>query len=141
MKNFDPKTFSNTPYAKRVEKPWGYEIHWVPENLPYMGKILHLNAGTRFSLQRHDKKQETWYMMSGKAKLIWDNNKGELVETEMEYGKGYTCYPGQRHRIYAITDIDVIEASMPEIGITERLEDDYNRPNETEDTRKSPNRG
>ena len=131
----------NDPYVNRVEKPWGYEIHWTPSNLPYMGKILHVNAGKRLSLQRHDKKQETWYMSSGKAKLVWDNEKNELIETELEYGKGYTCQIGQRHRLVGITDCDVIEVSTPEIGITERLEDDYKRPDETEDVRNSPNRG
>jgi mannose-6-phosphate isomerase-like protein (cupin superfamily) len=129
------------PYVNRVEKPWGYEIHWTPSDLPYMGKILHVNAGKRLSLQRHDKKQETWYIMNGKAKLVWDNEKNELIETELVYGKGYTCHIGQRHRLVGITDCDVIEVSTPEIGVTERLEDDYRRPNETEDVRNSPNRG
>jgi len=129
------------PFQKKVEKPWGFEIHWTPPNLPYMGKILHVNAGKRLSLQRHDKKQETWYMMGGKAKLVWDNEKGELAETVLEYGKGYTCNIGQRHRLVGITDCDVIEVSTPEIGTTERLEDDYSRPNETEDVRNLPNRG
>ena len=138
---FDPSTFSNEPYVKKVEKPWGHEIHWTLENLPFMGKILHITAGKRLSLQRHDKKQETWYMMNGRAKIIWDNPRGKLVETELEYGKGYTCLIGQRHRLMGITDCDIIEVSTPEIGITERFEDDYGRPDETEDVRKQENRG
>jgi len=129
------------PYQKKVEKPWGYEIHWTPSDLPYVGKILHINAGKRLSLQRHDKKQETWYMMKGKAKIVWDNEKKELIETELKYGCGYTCMIGQRHRLVGITDCDVIEVSTPEIGITERLEDDYHRPNETEELRKLKDRG
>ncbi len=129
------------PYQKKVEKPWGYEIHWTPSDLPYMGKILHINAGKRLSLQRHDKKQETWYMMKGKAKIVWDNEKKELIETELKYGCGYTCMIGQRHRLVGITDCDVIEVSTPEIGITERLEDDYHRHNETEELRKLKDRG
>lgn len=132
---------TTTPYVKRVEKPWGYELHWTPSDLPYMGKILHVAAGKRLSLQRHDKKQETWFMSSGKAKLVWDNENNELIETELEYGKGYTCNIGQRHRLVGITDCDVVEVSTPEIGITERLEDDYKRPDETEDVRNTPNRG
>ncbi|MDO9028741.1 MAG: cupin [Candidatus Roizmanbacteria bacterium] len=129
------------PYQKKVEKPWGYEIHWTPSDLPYVGKILHINAGKRLSLQRHDKKQETWYMMKGKAKIVWDNEDKELIETELEYDRGYTCMIGQRHRLVGITDCDVIEVSTPEIGITERLEDDYGRPNETEELRKLKDRG
>jgi len=126
---------------KKIEKPWGYEIHWTPSDLPYMGKILHINAGKRLSLQRHDQKKESWYMVKGRAKLIWDNEKEELVETELEYGKSYTCSTNQRHRLVGITDCDVIEVSTPEIGTTERLEDDYQRPDETEEVRKLPNRG
>lgn len=129
------------PYVKRVEKPWGYEIHWTPSNLPYMGKILHINAGKRLSLQIHDQKQETWYMMKGRAMLVWDNENGQLIETELQYGQGYTCKIGQRHRLVGITDCDVIEVSTPEIGTTERLEDDYSRSNETEELRKLKNRG
>lgn len=26
---FDPKDFSNEEYLKKVDKPWGYELHWV----------------------------------------------------------------------------------------------------------------
>ncbi len=137
---FDPKNLVPT-FVNRVEKPWGYEIHWTNPNLPYMGKILHVNAGKRLSLQRHDKKQETWFMMNGKAKAMFDNDGGELVEVELEYGKGYTNAVGQRHRLIGITDCDVIEVSTPEIGVTERLEDDYKRPDETEEVRKQKNRG
>jgi len=138
---FDKSKFTNTPYIKRVEKPWGYELHWVPDGEAYMGKILHVNAGARLSLQYHDKKKESWYLMHGQAKVIWDNDKGELIETEFEYGKGYTTQVGQRHRLVGITDCDIMEVSMPEDGTTWRLEDDYSRPDETEELRKDPNRG
>ncbi len=132
---FDPSSFSNQPYARRVEKPWGYETHWVPVDRPYMGKIEHLNAGARMSLQIHDKKQESWLMMAGKAKVIWEDDKGEMVETELLPGQGYSCNIGQKHRLVGITDCDIIEVSTPEIGTTWRLEDDYKRPNETEEQR------
>lgn len=133
---FDPKDFSNSPYVKRVEKPWGYELHWVPESRPYMGKLLHINKGARLSLQYHDKKQESWFIINGKGKVIWDNNKGELIETELQPGVGYTSLIGQRHRLCGITDCDIIEVSTPEMGTTWRLEDDYKRPDETPDQRK-----
>lgn len=132
--------FTNTPYTKRVEKPWGYEIHFVPEGSPYMGKVLHITAGKRLSLQVHDKKQESWYLLSGKVTIIWENSKGNLVETNMENGLGYTTQIGQKHRLVGIKDSDVLEVSTPEIGNTYRLEDDYARPTETEQMRKDPNR-
>ena len=132
---------TNNPYVKRVEKPWGYELHWVPEGLPYMGKLLHVKAGKRLSLQWHDKKKETWFLKSGRAKVIWEDNNGELIETELLENMGYTCLVGQKHRLSGITDCEIIEVSTPEIGNTYRLEDDYSRSTETEELRKNPNRG
>lgn len=132
----DKSNFTNASYVKKIEKPWGYELHWVPEDRPYMGKIEHVNAGARMSLQIHDQKLESWFLMSGQAKIIWENSQGDLIETILEPGKGYSCEIGQKHRLAGITDCDIIEVSTPEIGTTERLEDDYSRPNETPEVRK-----
>ena|SRR5690349_9436300 len=133
--HFDPTGFSNEPYIKRVEKPWGYELHWVPEGAPYMGKLMHVNAGARMSMQIHDVKQESYFVTSGRAAIIWENNKGELIETELKPGFGYRTLVGQKHRLVGITDCDIMEASTPESGTTWRLEDDYSRSNETPEER------
>ncbi|MCL4387418.1 cupin [Patescibacteria group bacterium] len=130
-------SFSTKAYSPiRIEKPWGYEIHWTPPDKPYMGKILHINKGARLSLQKHDQKQESWYLLNGKAGVIWENENGELIETEFEMGKAYNCQINQKHRLFGITDCDIMEVSTPEIGITFRLEDDYKRTDETEEVRK-----
>src|SRR5258708_3318485 len=134
---FDKSKFTIQPYVKRVEKPWGYEIHWVPEGMPYMGKILHIDAGKRLSLQIHDKKQETYWLLNGECNLILENPQGELETVHMQKGVSYTTIVGQKHRHQAVTDCDVMEASMPEGGTTWRLEDDYARPNETDQQRKA----
>lgn len=141
LKTVDKSQFTSQPYVKKVPKPWGYELIFTPDNLPYAGKIMHVEAGKRQSLQIHDKKQETYFLVSGKGGVIIENNKGDLEEIEFENGKGYTTHVGQKHRIFAITDCDVWEVSTPEIGNTYRLEDDYARPHETEELRKDPNRG
>lgn len=133
---YDPAAFSNESYAKRVEKPWGYEIHWVPADAPYIGKVLHINQGARLSLQVHDQKQESWFLVNGKAAVIWENNKGELIETELQPGVGYSTQIGQKHRLKGITDCDILEVSTPELGTTWRLDDDYARPHETPEQRK-----
>jgi mannose-6-phosphate isomerase len=132
---YDPKAFSNEPYIRRVEKPWGYELHWTPADKPYMGKVIHVNEGARLSLQLHDVKQESWFLMGGKAAVKWENNKGELIQTELEPGYGYTAALGQKHRLVGLTDCDIIEVSTPELGTTWRLEDDYARPDETPEQR------
>lgn len=141
MKKFDTSKFTNLPYVKRIEKPWGHELHWVPENRSYMGKVLHINEGKRLSLQIHDEKKESWLIINGRAKVVWDDEKGNLIETELEPGRGFSCEVGQRHRLCGITDCDIVEVSTPEIGTTYRLEDDYKRPDETEDVRKEERKG
>ncbi|MEO5627526.1 MAG: cupin [Candidatus Saccharimonadales bacterium] len=134
--NYDPKNFNNDAYAKKITKPWGYEVHWVPDSAPYMGKLLHINKGARLSLQVHDAKQESWFIANGKALVIWEDNQGKLVETELLPGNGYSTQLGQKHRLVGVTDCDIIEVSTPEKGTTWRLDDDYARPDETPDQRK-----
>lgn len=133
---FDKSSFTNEGYVKKVEKPWGYELHWVKEGMPYMGKVLHINAGKRLSLQAHDKKQESYWLVNGECNLVIENTNGEMETITLEKGKGYTTMIGQKHRHQAVTDCDVLEVSTPEMGMTWRLEDDFARPDETEEQRK-----
>lgn len=129
--HFNKTAFSNQPYVRRVDKPWGYEIHWVPDGMPYMGKILHINAGKRLSLQVHDKKQESYWLLNGECDLVLENAKGELQTIHLQKGVGYTTIIGQLHRHQAVTDCDIVEVSTPELGTTWRREDDFGRPDET----------
>ncbi len=141
MDEFDKSKFGNTPYQRRVEKPWGYEIIFTPPDSPYTGKILHIEAGRRLSLQVHDEKTETLCLIKGKCLYISGDCDGRLVEIGMEPMKGYTVALGQKHRLCAIEDSDVFEASTPERGNTLRLQDDDHRGTETEKMREEPNRG
>lgn len=134
---FDPSNYDIEPYVKRVEKPWGYELHWVKEDAPYIGKLLHVNEGARLSLQVHDQKQESWFIVKGKGAVIWENNRGEMVETVLQPGLGYSTKVGQKHRLKGLEGgCDIVEVSTPEAGTTWRLEDDYARPHETPEQRK-----
>jgi mannose-6-phosphate isomerase-like protein (cupin superfamily) len=135
LPTFDKSAYASDPHARRVAKPWGWELHWTPADLPYLGKLLHINAGARLSLQVHEVKRESWLLIEGRARVIWEDSRGELIETELRPGVGYTCGLGQRHRLVGITDCDVIEVSTPEVGTTWRLEDDYARPDETPEQR------
>ncbi len=127
------------PHQRRVEKPWGWEILWA-ETPHYCAKILHIHAGKRLSLQYHDVKLETQCLISGRALLILEDEQGVLREIEMERGKGYTIRPFQKHRLVALEDAEIVEASTPELGTTYRLEDDYARPHETDEVRRRPDR-
>ncbi len=133
--------FSTTPFHKKIDKPWGYEIIYTPEGLSYAGKILFLKAGKKFSFQYHDEKIETIVLFSGKA-LIWlETAAGEIEKVPMEQGKGYTVALRQKHRVEAMEDCFLFESSPPESGTTFRVEDDFSREDETEAMRDQENRG
>ena len=138
---FDTSKYSIIPFQKRVDKPWGNEIIYTPDDAPAVGKILYVNAGKRLSLQYHDEKVETLCLIKGRAIMTLSDAAGEQQEIQMELEKGYFVRPGQIHRSSAITDIIFIESSTPETGNTFRLEDDSKRADETEIMRQSVNRG
>lgn len=131
------KNFKTTPFQLKVEKPWGYELILTPPEAPATGKILHLKAGHRFSLQYHDQKEETLILINGEALLVLEDENGVLQEIKMEQNKGYFIKVLQKHRIKGITGCEILEASTPEIGNTVRIEDDYSRGTETEEKRKT----
>lgn len=135
LKQRDLSGYTNEPFSKRVEKPWGYEIIFTPSSLSYAGKIIHIQAGKRLSLQVHDKKQESYFLANGRGGVMLENTTGEMEEIELQTNQGLTVAIGQKHRLYGITDCDIFEVSTPEIGTTFRLEDDYKRPDETESMR------
>ena len=109
----------------RVEKPWGYELHWARTDR-YVGKILHIKAGHALSLQYHNKKEETIYLHSGKMLFEIDEN-GSLEQREMSPGDSVHVVPPTVHRMTAIEDCDVLEVSTPELDDVVRIEDRYGR--------------
>jgi mannose-6-phosphate isomerase len=111
--------------VNRVEKPWGYEIHWAHTDR-YVGKILHIKAGHALSLQYHNLKDETVYVHSGKLLYEIEIN-GQLTAREMLPGDSIHVTPKTVHRMTAIEDTDVLEASTPELDDVVRLQDRYGR--------------
>ncbi len=111
---------------RRVDKPWGYEIIWA-ETPDYVGKILHVEAGHALSLQYHDEKDETIYLLTGEMTFQAGPSVDELVDHEMKAGERYRLVPGTVHRMIAKTDVDILEASTNHLDDVVRLEDRYGR--------------
>ena len=109
----------------RVDKPWGYELHWAKTDR-YVGKLIHVNAGQALSLQYHNIKDETIYLQSGK--ILFEIQEGErLVAREMLPGERVHITAKTIHRMTAIDDSDIFEVSTPELHDVVRLEDRYGR--------------
>lgn len=120
------------PFQTKIVKPWGYELLLTPPEAKATAKILHLNKGSRFSLQYHEMKSETLVLINGSAKLIWGNDVNHLFEEKMVNGRGYFIPIKLIHRCEALSDCDIFESSTKEGGTTVRLQDDYSRGNESQ---------
>lgn len=110
---------------QRIDKPWGYEIIWAHTSF-YVGKILHINQGAKLSRQFHEKKTETFLIKSGEM-ILETSQDDELIMINMKEGDVFHCPPYTLHRMCAVTEVEVIEVSTPELDDVVRIEDDYGR--------------
>lgn len=111
--------------CKKVDKPWGYEIHWANCE-KYVGKILSINPHHRLSLQYHQVKEETIYVMSG-VLILWESDDEETGKF-LGPGSVYHVKPNQVHRFGAGNQpVMLMEVSSPEIEDVVRIKDDYKR--------------
>ncbi len=110
---------------RRVDKPWGHEVVWA-ETARYVGKILHIREGQRLSRQYHRVKDETLMVQSGEMDLEI-GAAGSSETRRMKAGDVFHVVPGTIHRMIAVSDVDVLEVSTPELDDVVRLEDVYGR--------------
>ncbi len=110
---------------QRVPKPWGYELIFARTGR-YVGKILHINRGECLSLQYHEMKEETLYVVRGELKLTVEYD-GDRRELALRSGQAFHIPPRLIHRMEAMEDTDVAEVSTPELDDVIRLEDRYGR--------------
>ena len=97
---------------KFVKKGWGYE-KWIVNKDLYCGKLLFFNKGKKCSWHYHVKKDEVFYLQSGKM-IVRYSDLDELSEAEeimLEPGMNFYIYPGLRHQMEAIEDSELYEFS------------------------------
>ena len=123
LSNLDAWAFE----PRKVEKPWGHELIWAEAD-DYVGKVLFIKAGESLSLQFHRRKDESWLVQQGRAKLEL-GSAGDPILKEEVIGPGATFRfrPGTVHRVTALEDTSIIEVSTPELDDVVRLEDRYGR--------------
>ncbi len=114
---------------RRVEKPWGYEIIWAQAN-DYCGKILHIEKGQTLSLQYHEQKHESIYVLSGRMIYRYGGphtDNAPLQERVMATGDAQQVATGRVHQFEAIETTDVLEASTNHLDDVVRIKDRYGR--------------
>jgi len=133
---------------KKVNKHWGFEL-WIADGTktPYASKRILFKSGNRTSLQVHEFKIETNYVLSGTGLLHrsyepldiekfkregMTSKQVEEYESSFEVinlseGVVFNVSPGYVHRVIATTDLEFMETSTTELDDVIRLQDDQGR--------------
>jgi mannose-6-phosphate isomerase len=123
LNSLDPFAFD----VRRVDKPWGHELIWALTD-DYCGKVLFVRAGESLSLQFHREKDESWYVLEGRAELELGGVGQTMLNSEIvARGAAFHFVPGTVHRVRAIEDTRILEVSTPQVEDVVRLEDAYGR--------------
>ena len=135
--------------VKIVHKPWGWE-KWIADgtpHFPYVLKEMFIKSSYKTSLQFHRKKQETSYIQKGRGILYYSDDKidadryaqggysqqeleqfiKKMKKRELAAGTVFHVLPGFLHRMEAVEDLLLIEASTVELDDIYRLQDDFGR--------------
>jgi mannose-6-phosphate isomerase-like protein (cupin superfamily) len=116
--------------VKIVEKPWGKETIWAHTE-HYVGKILFVKANEALSIQYHNQKDETMYVLSGMGIIkFYDLEDDMPVITKVHLvhaGESVHIPPMQVHNVEAISDMNILEASTNHLDDLVRVSDRYNR--------------
>ena len=113
--------------VKHVDKPWGHEEWFALVDGKFCGKAIHVREGHSLSLQYHERKEETISVQSGLLRVEVGPHESQLEEFELLPGESIHLTPGTRHRVTAVVDTVMLEASTTEITDVVRLEDRYGR--------------
>lgn len=115
---------------REVPKPWGSEL-WFAHTDRYAGKILRIRAGCRLSVQFHEEKDDTSYVLSGRVIVSQGDSVETMATQELGPGDSWRTSPLVVHTLEAVEDAEIIEVSTPQLEDVVRLEDRYGRMTET----------
>ena len=107
-------------------RPWGrYEI--LQESDTHKVKCIWVLPGKRLSYQRHEKRAEHWFIVSGTALVTYNGD-----EIKMQSGDTIDIAIGDLHRIENIGIDDVVFIEIQSGSYfgeddIERIEDDFGR--------------
>ena len=116
--------------ASFEQRPWG-SFTILDEGENYKVKRLEVLPGKRLSYQRHSRRSEHWFVVSGTAKITLNG-----IQILVEAGKAVDIPVGTAHRIENETGSEhliIIETQTGDYfgeDDIERLEDDFGRTNE-----------
>ncbi|HEU0103734.1 MAG TPA: hypothetical protein VFR07_15545 [Mycobacteriales bacterium] len=113
--------------VRRQDKPWGHEELFALVDGKFCGKAIHVTEGHALSLQYHEQKEEVISVQSGRLQCEIGTSEDALEVFELLPGESVHLLPGVRHRVTALVDTVMLEASTTQLHDVVRLEDRYGR--------------
>lgn len=113
--------------SRQEERPWGNFRQFTAAGAGELVtvKLITVKANRRFSLQRHQRRRESWHVLSGNPEItIGEERRGARPGDEFEIPAGTA------HRVAAgAQDVRILEISRGNFDEQDivRLEDDYGR--------------
>lgn len=99
---------------KVIPKKWGFE-KIIVNNRKYCGKLLYLVKDNNTSLHYHKLKDETFYIQSGKAKVLYSDDQPDMLDKIeqiiLNRGDAFYVPPFRVHQIIALEDTELFEFS------------------------------
>jgi mannose-6-phosphate isomerase len=109
----------------KEERPWGY-YKILNESHNHKTKYIYISPNSRLSYQRHEKRHEHWFIVSG-TPIVTINGAKKI----MSPGQSIDFFAGDLHRIQSQdTTVEFIEVQTGSYfgeDDIERIEDDYGR--------------
>ena len=113
-------------YLEIETRPWG-KFFVIQENENYKIKRIEVEPGQRLSYQYHNRRSETWIIITGKCKIIIEdieniNKKGDVIQIPQ----------GAKHRVenigkHKLVFIEIQTGEYFGEDDIVRITDDYNR--------------
>ncbi len=91
-------------------KPWGREL-LIAHTKDYTGRVSWMRAGESGPLQYHERKDETAYLFSGRARVTWRDAAEQYHDDLIQPGDSWHIPPGAVHQMHALEDSVIFECS------------------------------
>jgi len=111
----------DVPLGSKKKKPWGYERPIGMFRGIYLKELFFLK-GKVSSFHYHEEKDEYFYLVRGKLKVLLEDK-----EVLLNPGDSLHIPQKQRHRLIPLEDTIILELGTRMFGDVIRVEDEYGR--------------
>jgi len=115
---------NHTP--RLITKPWGTE-QWEVLSKDFCVKTIWLIKGAKTSYQWHRQKEEVNFIRAGEAEVWLEDEKGVVQKHFLRPGDSFFVPAGRKHRVIALTDLEMFEVSNEFVDDVVRINDEFGR--------------